>query len=80
MESAARTLVAVMPSNAEQTAHTLYFSDGTVVGYDPALGRVLRVHHLPADFGEAHAVTFEPARRPTAVLGALPDRRKEERD
>jgi phage baseplate assembly protein gpV len=80
MESAARTLVAVVPSNAEQTAHTLYFSDGTVVGYDPALGRILHVHRLPADFGEAQAVAAGPPRRTPTVLGALPDRRKEERD
>ena len=76
-----RTLVAVVASNAEHSAHTLYFSDGTVVGYDPTLARVLRVHHLPDDLGEPQEATLDTIRRTPALgLAAHIDRRREERE
>jgi hypothetical protein len=81
MDAPARTLVAVMSNGAEHQTHTLYFSDGTVVGYDPTLGRVLRVHQLPADLGEAQPVAIERHRSTTpAVVPSLIDRRREARD
>ena len=81
MDPHARTLVAVMSTGAESQTHTLYFSDGTVVGYDPALGRVVRVHRLPADFGEAQEVVVDRPRHPPAAgLPSHLDRGQEGRD
>lgn len=74
-----RTLVAVIADGGD--VHTLYFDDGTVVGYEPARGRVVRVHQLPADFGPAAAVTTRPAPAPALppVAGPHgPDRRYDE--
>jgi hypothetical protein len=86
-----RTLVAVMANGADQQTHTLYFSDGTVVGYDPTLARVLRVHRLPADLGEPQDAVVEHHRRtpigalaavvlPSATLPEHADRRHEPRE
>lgn len=72
-----RTLVAVI---AGGDVHTLYFSDGTVVGYEPDRGRVVRVHQLPADFGPAAAVAIHPRPTPAGPVAAAPsapDRRHE---
>jgi hypothetical protein len=78
MEQPPRTLVAVIAGEAG--VHTLYFSDGLVVGYEPDRGSVTRVHQLPADFGPA-----ESAAAPARLAMALPlesvlrpsDRRRE---
>jgi hypothetical protein len=78
MEQPARVLVAAIA--AEAGVHTLYFSDGLVVGYEPDRGSVTRVHQLPSDFGPAAAVAG-PARLATALpLEAVlrpSDRRRE---
>ena len=81
MSPHARTLVAVVANRAGDQTHTLYFNDGTIVTYDPVVGRVLRVHQLPADLDGVEAVLVDQARRPPAA--ALPshlDRRQEGRD
>jgi hypothetical protein len=81
MDTPARTLVAVMSNDADHQTHTLYFSDGTVVGYDPTTGRVLRVHRLPADFGEAQRLPADAS--PRMPIGDFPshlDRGQEGRD
>jgi hypothetical protein len=76
MEQPRRTLVAVV--NGDAGVHTLYFSDGTVVGYEPDRGRVTRVHQLPADFGPAEAVMGARHTAAIPLLGTLaqPDRRR----
>ena len=51
MESPTRTLVAVAPHGPNAHTHVLYFSDGTVVGYQPEHGRVLWEHRLAPDVG-----------------------------
>jgi hypothetical protein len=76
--SPARTLVAAI---AGANIHTLYFSDGIVVGYDPELARVTRVHQLPADFGAAEPVAARHRATPVIpLLAALTpaDRRHED--
>jgi hypothetical protein len=78
MEQPSRTLVAVIAGNS--AVHTLYFSDGTVVGYEPDHGRVTRVHQLPADFGRGQPVE-RPHHAPAIPLQASltpPDRRHED--
>jgi hypothetical protein len=80
MEQPSRTLVAVIAGNG--AVHTLYFSDGTVVGYEPDHGRVTRVHRLPADFGPGQSVE-RPRHTPAIPLQASlnpPDRRSEDAD
>jgi hypothetical protein len=78
MDQPPRTLVAAIAGDGG--VHTLSFSDGTVVGYEPDRGRVTRVHQLPADFGPAELVDGRPRVTPLApLLAALaaPDRRHE---
>jgi len=81
MPAPTRTLVAVIPSGAEGQTHTLYFDDGTVVAYDPALNRVLRVHRLPDELGDAQeAVVTVPRHTPTLTISSTTDRRQTPRE
>jgi hypothetical protein len=44
-----RTLVAVVPHGPDAHTHVLYYSDGTVVGFQPAFGRVVWQYRLAPD-------------------------------
>jgi hypothetical protein len=76
-----RTLVAVVPHGPDAHTHVLYYSDGTVVGYQPEHGRVLWEHRLAPDplAPDPGASAGAPARPtpdsgvPTAI--AAPERR-----
>ncbi len=75
-----------MPIGPDAQTHALYYSDGTVVGYRPAEGRVLWERRLPADGDRAPAPPGEPTRAAASRPGAparpgilrLGDRRRDE--
>lgn len=73
MESPTRTLVAVAPHGPNAHTHVLYFSDGTVVGYQPEHGRVLWEHRLAPGLGAGPPRRTPDSGVPAAV--AAPERR-----
>ena len=78
--SPSRTLVAVAPHGPDARTHVLYFSDGTVVGYQPEHGHVLWEQRIALDLSlRARADAGLPT-RPTPDSGvpaaiAAPERR-----